>query len=187
MIPFEQCLANILSAVYGKDVRQSIHDGLKAGYEIATESKEISENGREIAKEAKEIALGARTDVDQAVERIEEAVENAGEAALLARQEATNAKRAAAAANTAADKVHDLESDLREKVENGYFTGPQGPQGLQGPQGESGIITEIRGMFTLSVDENGDLWVHYTDADTPPEFEYDSETGNVYYIISDVA
>ena len=62
MIPFEQCLANILSAVYGKDVRQSIHDGLKAGYEIATESKEISENGREIAKEAKEIALGARTD-----------------------------------------------------------------------------------------------------------------------------
>lgn len=65
--------------------------------------------------------------------------------------------------------------------------GPQGPQGDQGPkgdQGESGITVPISGMFTLSGDENGDLWAYYTDGSIPPEFEVD-ENNNIYYITPD--
>ena len=63
--------------------------------------------------------------------------------------------------------------------------GPQGPQGPQGPKGdtgESGVTTPINGFINLSVDEDGNLWAYYSDTDTPPNFEYDSETGNVYYV-----
>lgn len=67
---------------------------------------------------------------------------------------------------------------------------PQGPQGLQGIQGvqgpkgdrgESGIIVPTVGFYTLSVDENGDLWLTTADEEDI-RFEYNSETGDLYYI-----
>lgn len=69
-------------------------------------------------------------------------------------------------------------------------TGPQGPQGIQGIQGpkgdkgdtgESGIVTPISGMYAMSVDDDGNLYVYYTDGGTPPDFYYDEETGNLYF------
>lgn len=70
-------------------------------------------------------------------------------------------------------------------------TGPQGPQGIQGiagpkgdkgDRGDSGVVVPVSGLFTLSVDETGDLYTAYADGSTPPEFEYDAATGNVYYV-----
>lgn len=67
---------------------------------------------------------------------------------------------------------------------------PQGPQGIQGIQGvqgpkgdtgEAGIIVPVVGFYTLSVDENGDLWVNTTDEENV-QFEYNSETGDLYYV-----
>jgi hypothetical protein len=69
--------------------------------------------------------------------------------------------------------------------------GERGPQGIQGPQGEkgdvgeSGITTQISGFFTVSVDSEGNLYAHHSDGDYPPELEYDTETGNLYFITSD--
>lgn len=63
--------------------------------------------------------------------------------------------------------------------------GPIGPTGPVGPPGESGITTPVSGFYTLSVDDNGDLWAYYEDAGDPPAFEYDSETGNLYYNIEE--
>ena len=63
--------------------------------------------------------------------------------------------------------------------------GPIGPVGPVGPPGESGITTPVSGFYTLSVDDNGDLWAYYEDAGDPPAFEYDSETGNLYYNIEE--
>ena len=69
-------------------------------------------------------------------------------------------------------------------------TGPQGPQGIQGIQGpkgdkgdtgESGIVTPVSGMYAMSVDDDGNLYVYYTDGGTPPDFYYDEETGNLYF------
>ena len=69
-------------------------------------------------------------------------------------------------------------------------TGPQGAQGIQGipgekgdkgDPGESGVTTPISGFVNFSVDGDGNLWVYYADGDTPPDFYYDDETGNLYY------
>lgn len=76
--------------------------------------------------------------------------------------------------------------DTGEKGEKGD-QGPQGIQGergLQGERGESGITVPVNGLFTLSVDNAGDLWVYYADGSTPPEFELDADC-NLYYIIPD--
>lgn len=54
----------------------------------------------------------------------------------------------------------------------------------RGATGESGISTPISGMYAMSVDDNGDLWLYSNDDElTASNFEYDSETGNLYYVI----
>lgn len=68
--------------------------------------------------------------------------------------------------------------------------GPQGPQGIQGPKGDtgaSGVIGTAQGLFALEVDSNGDLYLLYEDGTTPPTFEYDSATGNLYYVIEEAS
>ena len=68
-------------------------------------------------------------------------------------------------------------------------TGAQGPQGIQGPKGdtgatgatgESGVTTPIASFFTLAVDADGNLYAYHADEDYPPDFYYDSDTGNLY-------
>ena len=34
----------------------------------------------------------------------------------------------------------------------------------------------------MGVDSDGNLWVYHSDSDKVPEFEYDSSTGNLYYV-----
>lgn len=69
--------------------------------------------------------------------------------------------------------------------------GPQGVQGIQGPKGdkgdpgESGITTPIAGFYTLSVDSAGDLWCNYADGGDPPDFEYDTTSGDLYINVPD--
>ncbi|MBO5319024.1 MAG: hypothetical protein J6B01_04350 [Ruminococcus sp.] len=76
-------------------------------------------------------------------------------------------------------------------------TGKTGPRGLQGAQGvkgekgdkgdpgESGVTTTLSGFFTLSVDADGNLWAHTSDDEAAPSFEYDEETGNLYFVTED--
>ena len=71
--------------------------------------------------------------------------------------------------------------------------GPQGPQGVQGIQGEkgdkgdkgdpgqNGITVPVSGFYSLSVDASGNLIAYYADDGTAPPFEYDEESGNLYY------
>lgn len=37
------------------------------------------------------------------------------------------------------------------------------------------------GFYSLEVDEDGNLWANYVDGDSPPPFEYDAETGDLYF------
>ena len=60
----------------------------------------------------------------------------------------------------------------------------KGDKGDKGETGESGIQTQTSGFFTLSVDENGDLWAHYADSDTIPPVELDAD-GYIYYTVPD--
>lgn len=60
--------------------------------------------------------------------------------------------------------------------------GPEGPQGEKGEQGESGITVPISGIFSLGVEPDGGLYAYYTKGSDPPEFEYNSDTGELYYL-----
>ncbi len=60
-------------------------------------------------------------------------------------------------------------------------SGEKGEKGDTGATGESGIQVPTKGLFTLSVDAEGDLWCSYADQGEPPQFELE-EDGSIYYI-----
>lgn len=63
--------------------------------------------------------------------------------------------------------------------------GPKGDKGDKGNTGESGVTTPISSFFTMAVDGEGNLYAYHSDTDYPPEFEYDDETGNLYFITNE--
>ena len=50
-----------------------------------------------------------------------------------------------------------------------------------------GRVEEVNpvGMFSLEVDTAGNLYCVYPDGTTPPDFDYDTATGNLYLIVPD--
>lgn len=120
--------------------------------------------------------------------------------AVLSAQSALASKSSAEKARN--DAVNMVE-DVTQKLESGYFIGPQGEQGPKGEKGdkgekgekgdigekgekgdtgESGITSPVSGFFTLSVDSDGNLWSYSADGSTSPDFEYDSGTGSLYIV-----
>lgn len=59
-----------------------------------------------------------------------------------------------------------------------------GRDGEKGEKGDTGstISVPVSGFFNMGVDEDGNLWVYHSDSDKVPDFEYDSSTGNLYYV-----
>lgn len=60
-----------------------------------------------------------------------------------------------------------------------------GEKGDKGDKGDAGITVPMSGLFSLGVDADGNIIASYNDAGTgeTPKFEYDRESGNIYYII----
>lgn len=66
--------------------------------------------------------------------------------------------------------------------------GDKGDKGDKGEQGASGVMAPASGMFSLFLDSaTGDLYADYPDGTTPPAFEYDALTGDLYYLTGDDA
>ncbi len=149
-------------------------------------------------------------DVDAAVNRTNTATQEAISAAKDARAAEAAALEAEAQADVAAKNATDIANEVQRRLDAGELTGPQGPQGEQGvqgpqgpagqtgpqgekgekgdtgPQGPSGVTAPSSGMFSLYLEpETGNLYAEYPDGETPPKFEYDAETGNLYYITDD--
>lgn len=59
-----------------------------------------------------------------------------------------------------------------------------GRDGEKGEKGDTGstISVPVSGLFNMGVDTDGNLWVYHSDSDKAPDFEYDSESGNLYYV-----
>lgn len=55
-------------------------------------------------------------------------------------------------------------------------------KGAKGDRGDSGVTTPVNGFYTMSVDENGNLYVVSADDGVTPNFEYDSTSGNLYVL-----
>ena len=86
-------------------------------------------------------------------------------------------------ANQAVQIAENTRQDMLNRVASGEFNGEKGEQGEQGPQGESGVMAPSAGMFSLYLDPaTGNLYADYPDGENPPAFEYDSESGELYYI-----
>ena len=173
-------------AVYGEEVRGSmISLAEKLNREVETNTGEV----------------------DAAVNRTNIATQEAVNAAMDARAAGAAAQKAGAQADVAAKNAADITNEVQRRLDEGELTGPQGPAGPQGergeqglmgpagpqgekgekgdtgPQGPSGVTAPSSGMFSLYLEpETGNLYAEYPDGETPPSFEYDSETGNLYYI-----
>lgn len=59
-----------------------------------------------------------------------------------------------------------------------------GAKGDKGDKGDAGIAVTTSGLFSLGVDSDGNLFAYYN-GDEAPKFEYDSTTGNIYYVIEE--
>ncbi len=121
--------------------------------------------------------------VNEAIDEVSDAAEQSNDTAAASRAILAQATSALANANAALQNVEDVRQDLADRVEAGEFDGEQGPKGPQGPQGASGVMAPSAGMFSLYLDPaTGNLYAEYPDGSTPPQFEYDAETGNLYYV-----
>lgn len=84
-------------------------------------------------------------------------------------------------ANTAASNAQTIADTLTTAYNNNAFKGNKGDKG---DTGESGISVVSVGLFTLSVDSDGNLYAWTNDqydSSLTDGFYYDSDTGNLYY------
>lgn len=124
--------------------------------------------------------------VNEAIAGVTQVANSADQVQQSAIQAAAQAAAAAENANQALENVEEVRQDLADRVASGEFNGAPGEQGPPGPQGESGVMAPASGMFSLYLDPaTGDLYAEYPDGSTPPQFEYDSETGNLYFVTDD--
>ena len=124
--------------------------------------------------------------VNEAITGVTQVANSADQVQQSAIQAAAQAAAAAENANQALENVEEVRQDLADRVASGEFNGAPGEQGPPGPQGESGVMAPASGMFSLYLDPaTGDLYAEYPDGSTPPQFEYDSESGNLYFITDD--
>ena len=103
----------------------------------------------------------------------------------------TNANTAAEAANTAAQGLTGFSAEATtlpagsEATATYNSTTKKFSFGLPvGATGASGVTTPLLGFFTMWVDTNGDLYVAAAD-DMSDYFEYDEDTGNLYFLTED--
>lgn len=124
--------------------------------------------------------------VNEAIAGVTQVANSADQVQQSAIQAAAQAAAAAENANQALENVEEVRQDLADRVASGEFDGAPGEQGPPGPQGESGVMAPTSGMFSLYLDPaTGNLYAEYPDGSTPPQFEYDEESGNLYFVTND--
>lgn len=125
------------------------------------------------------------TELEQLEQQIEGMKQSVDDSIIKTEESALKADVAAKNANNAAENATRVRDDLLKRAANGEFKGDTGNTGPQGPKGESGVTAPTNGIFFLSLDEEGNLYVDYQDQDSPPMLHYDSDTGNLYYVFDE--
>ena len=72
---------------------------------------------------------------------------------------------------------------MTDGTESSFYV-TNGRDGEKGEKGDTGntLSVPVSGLFNMGVDSDGNLWVYHSDSDKVPDFEYDSSTGNLYYV-----
>ena len=179
----------------------------KASEQNANVSSNLAVSSAKNAKASEENVIKIEKVIASKVELASRYEQNAKAADNSASQSANNAKKSEVATKELVDKIR---QDLSTGVFNGKDgekgntgdtgpqgpkgetgdTGPQGPIGPQGPKGEtgeSGVLVPINGFFTLTVDDDGNLYANVADDSDPNSIplEYDAETGNIYFVVEE--
>lgn len=84
------------------------------------------------------------------------------------------------------DPLPDVYNQIIEKIDSGALRGKDGKDGVDGKDGKdgaNGVTTPLNGFFTLQVDSEGNLYAYSNEEDTTPQFDYDTETGDLYIVI----
>lgn len=101
-------------------------------------------------------------------------------------ESAQKANVSAENADVAAKSALDARNDILTRLKNGEFKGEKGEDGERGEKGESGLVVPTNGMFSLYLDEKtGDLYAEYQDGEKPPAFQYEQDTGNLYFVFDE--
>lgn len=85
---------------------------------------------------------------------------------------------------TATDGLIDTYTVRLTNGEEHRFYVQNGRDGEKGEKGDDGSVLSVpvSGFFNMGVDSGGNLWVYHSDSDKVPDFEYDSASGNLYYV-----
>lgn len=72
---------------------------------------------------------------------------------------------------------------MTDGAESSFYV-TNGRDGEKGEKGDPGntVSVPVSGLFNMGVDSDGNLWVYHSDSDKAPDFEYDSASGNLYYV-----
>lgn len=155
---------------------------------MADISKEIqafreAEYGEEVRGSMISLAEKVNQEVEGNTADAVTAAKNANAAAEAANNSADKANSAATNARNAAKNAQDTRQDILNKLAAGEFKGDKGNKGDKGEQGESGVMAPSSGMFSLFLDPaTGDLYAEYPTGEAPPQFEYDSSSGDLYFV-----
>lgn len=85
---------------------------------------------------------------------------------------------------TATDGLIDTYTVRLTNGEEHKFYVQNGRDGEKGEKGDDGSVLSVpvSGFFNMGTDSDGNLWVYHSDSDKVPDFEYDSASGNLYYV-----
>ena len=138
--------------------------------------EEVRAAGISSLQKTEDVINGTVNAVNQAAENVEDNAQAANAAVAVANSAVSNS-------NTALANVEAVRKDINGRVAAGEFKGDKGDKGDTGAQGTSGVTAPASGMFSLYLDSaTGNLYADYPDGETPPAFEYETDTGNLYYV-----
>lgn len=158
------------------NLAEYIQETLNARDEAVASAEAAADSAEDAATDAASAASDAAS-----VQELYDSIEDAKEAA----------NTAAEAANTAAQGLTGFSAEATTLPAGSSATASYNNTtkkfsfGLPvGATGASGVTTPLTGFFTMWVDVNGDLYAA-SETDLSDFFEYDSTTGNLYYVTED--
>lgn len=155
---------------------------------MADISKEIQDfrtarKGKDVRGSMISLAEKVNTEVETNTAEATSAAGKATTAANRANISADKADTSATNANNAAKNAQDTRQDILNKLAAGELKGDKGEKGDKGDKGDSGVMAPSSGMFSLYLDPaTGNLYADYPTGETPPQFEYDANSGDLYYV-----
>lgn len=162
------------------DIAANLAEYIQATYTNAAAAKASAEAAAASATDAATDAASAASDA-ASVQDLYDSIEAAKAAANAAAENANTAAKDLTGFSATANTLEagaSATAAYNASTKRFTFGIPRGPKG------DSGIQTQISGLFAMSVDGDGNLYAHCnSDELTAANFRYESDTGALYYVI----